>query len=130
MLMAIVGVLVWWYTDGWYQAIRSVQSRLMGLFDYFSIDLLVRTLFSPFRQISAGRIDGAVTEQLRAFGDQLISRFVGASVRLVVMVFGLAAIIISVVLGLLYIVLWAFIPTLPIVGLILSLIGWMPWTIL
>lgn len=127
--MAIVGILMWWYTDGWHQAARNVQSRLMGLFDYFSIDVLVRTLFSPFRQISAGQVDGAITEQLRAFGDQLISRFVGASVRLVVMVIGLAAIVISLVLGLLYIILWAIIPILPIVGLVMSLIGWTPWTI-
>ena len=128
--MVIVGILAWWYTDGWRQAIRGVQSRLAGLFDYFSIDILLRTLFSPFRQISAGKVDGAIGEQLRAFGDQLISRFVGATARLIIMIFGLVAIIGAILFGLLYIVLWAFVPIFPLVGLVMTLIGWIPWTIL
>ena len=130
MLMVIVGILAWWYTDGWHQAIRGVQSRLVGLFDYFSIDILLRTLFSPFRQISAGKIDGSIGDQLRAFGDQLISRLVGATARLIIMIFGLVAIIGAILFGLLYIVLWAFVPIFPLVGLVMTLIGWIPWTIL
>ena len=128
--MVIVGILAWWYTDGWHQAIRGVQSRLVGLFDYFSIDILLRTLFSPFRQISAGKIDGSIGDQLRAFGDQLISRLVGATARLIIMIFGLVAIIGAILFGLLYIVLWAFVPIFPLVGLVMTLIGWIPWTIL
>lgn len=128
--MVIVGILAWWYTDGWHQAIRGVQSRLVGLFDYFSIDILLRTLFSPFRQISAGKIDGSIGDQLRAFGDQLISRLVGATARLIIMIFGLVAIIGAILFGLLYIVLWAFVPIFPLIGLVMTLIGWIPWTIL
>ncbi len=128
--MAIVGILVWWYTDGWRQAVRDVQTRLVGLFDYFSIDILLKTLFSPFRQISAGSVDGPLPVKLRAFGDRLVSRLVGSVVRLIVMLIGLVTIVGALIGGLLYIVLWALLPLAPIVGLILSLIGWVPWTIL
>lgn len=128
--MAIVGILVWWYTQGWRQAIRSVQSRLTGLFDYFSIDILLKTLFAPFRQISAGNVDGPLPVMFRAFIDRLVSRLVGSVVRLIVMLIGIVTILGASAGGLLYIVLWALVPIAPIVGLVLSLIGWTPWTII
>lgn len=127
--MAFVGILLWWYTDGWRQTIRAVRARLISLFDYFSIDILLRTLFSPFRQISAGNVDGALEVKMRAFVDQLVSRMVGGAVRSIVMLVGLVAILLSTVGGVAYILLWALMPIAPIVGLIMALIGWIPWTI-
>jgi hypothetical protein len=96
--------------------------------DYFSIGLLLKTLFSPFRQISAGQVRGPLAVQMRAFFDRLISRLIGAMVRITIMIVGLVAIFFSVIIGVIGLILWAFIPLLPIVGLILWLIGWMPWT--
>ncbi|HTK39914.1 MAG TPA: hypothetical protein VL362_03550 [Patescibacteria group bacterium] len=128
--MAIVGILLWWYTDGWIQTVRSVRLRLAGLFDYFSLDILLKTLFSPFRQISAGTVDGPLPVKFRAFVDRLVSRFVGGIVRLLVLGIGIVSIVVASVVGLGYIFLWAVLPLSPIVGLILSLLGWVPWTIL
>lgn len=125
--MAIVGIFWWWYGAGWKAAVRRVQSRLVGVLDYFSIDLLLRTLFSPFRQISAGAVDGPLPVKLRAFFDKLLSRIIGAIVRTIVMIIGLVAIAIGLVLGLCVIVGWALVPLLPLVGLTLTLTGWMPW---
>jgi hypothetical protein len=130
MPMAIVGILMWWYSAGFRQAIRSVQARLMSMLDYFSIDLLLRTLFSPFRQISAGSVDGPLPLQLRAFVDRLVSRLVGAVVRSIVMVVGIMAILLTVAFGLFYLVFWLSAPLLPLVGLIMMMTGWVPWTIL
>lgn len=98
--------------------------------DYFSIDLLVKTLFSPFRQISAGSVDGPVGLKLRAFFDKLISRIIGGIVRTIVLVIGLVTIILGLVIGVVYLALWAVIPLLPIAGLVLMLTGWVPWTII
>lgn len=127
--MAIVGILMWWYTAGFRQAIRSVQARLISMLDYFSIDLLLRTLLSPFRQISAGAVDGPLPVQLRAFVDRLVSRLVGAVVRSLVMVIGVIAITATIIGGIVYLVIWLSAPFLPLVGLIMMLIGWVPWTI-
>ena len=128
--MAIVGILMWWYTAGFRQALRSVQARLISLLDYFSIGLLLRTLFAPFRQISAGAVDGPLPVQLRAFVDRLVSRLVGAVVRSMVMLIGTVAILLSVIGGLLYLFMWLSAPFLPLVGLIMMLIGWVPWTVI
>ncbi len=125
--MVIVGLLSWWYTIGWKQAAERIIISLAGLLDYFSIGLLLKTLFSPFRQISAGKVNGPLPVQLRAFADRLISRIIGAVIRTMVMFVGIASLLIGVVFGVGYLALWALIPLLPVFGLTLMLGGWIPW---
>lgn len=126
-VMFIAGLLSWWYGQGWRRQFLALSERLAGLMDYFSLDLLVKTLFAPFRQISAGHVDGPLGVKLRAFFDRLVSRMIGAAVRLVMLVVGSLAIILYAVVGLVVVLLWVVIPALPIVGLVLAITGWMPW---
>ena len=128
--MQVVGSILWWYTKGWMVAGKRVALWLDGFLDYFSFDLLIRTLFSPFRQISAGQVDGPLTVKFRAFIDQLISRVIGAIARLIILLIGAVTLIVCCVLGLAYLLVWPLIPALPIVGLVMTLTGWIPWTIL
>ncbi len=125
--MFIVGILSWWYNAGWRQRVTILSERLATTVDYFSIDLLANTLFSPFRQISAANVDGPLSVKLQAFFDRLISRFIGAMVRSSMIVFGIVAIIVHCVVGFVTVVIWAFIPILPVVGIILCISGWIPW---
>lgn len=101
-----------------------VSQRLNRMFDYFSVDILVKTLFSPFRQISAGRVNGPLGIQLRAFVDRLISRLIGAMIRTAVLVFGVITIILTALFGLFELVLWAVLPILPFIGIVLAVSGW------
>lgn len=125
--MFIAGILSWWYGPGWRERVVAMRESLASTMDYFSIGLLLKTLFSPFRQISAGQVRGPLAVQMRAFFDRLISRLIGAMVRTTIIIVGLVAIFFSMVIGVIGLVLWAFIPLLPIAGLVLWLIGWMPW---
>ena len=127
--MFIVGLFSWWYGAGWLRCMAAVRGGLANIYDYFSLDLLLRTLFSPFRQISAGGVRGPIGVQLRAMLDNLISRVIGAFVRTVVIIFGTIALLISCLVGLLRIMLWPFIPVLPVVFVIFALSGWVPWQI-
>ena len=124
-----MGILGWWYGAGWKQRAGMVKERLASFMDYFSIDLLLKTLFTPFRQISAEKTTGSLNVQMHAFFDRLISRIIGMIVRLVMIIIGAAAIILYAIVGLLALILWAFVPLLPILGLVLFLVGWMPWTV-
>lgn len=117
MLMAFFS---WWYKEGWERQITTVKNRLVSLIDTFSIDLILRTLFSPFRQISAEGTQGPIGIQLRAFTDKLISRFIGAMVRTVVLITGCIVIAFSALIGALYLVVWPLIPFAPLVGLIIA----------
>jgi len=128
-IMFILGIFSWWYGAGWRQRITFLQTRLAGVMDFFSIDLLLRTLFSPFRQISAGNVQGPIGVQLQAFFDQLISRLIGAAVRLFMIIFGVISILITTVFGGLLVVAWAFVPMLPIIGVVLWVVRWAPWSL-
>lgn len=116
----------WWYGEGWKRQLQQVTDRMVGLIDMFSIDLILRTLFSPFRQISAGRTDGPIGVQFRAFLDKLISRGIGAMVRTAVLIAGSITIVFSGFIGLLYLIVWPLLPVLPLLGFIMMASGWVP----
>lgn len=122
-MLLVLGLLRWWYTDGWRQRVQLVANRLDGTIDYFSIDLLLKTLFSPFRQISAGRVDGSLEVQMRALIDKLFSRVIGMFIRLIILVIGGVMIALHVLIGLLLLVGWGLVPLLPVAGVILSVLG-------
>lgn len=125
--MFIVGFLSWWYTAGWRQRFVLLRQHMSQTADYFSIDLLLRTFFSPFRQISAGKVRGSFDVQLRAFFDNLISRVIGAFVRGFLVVIGTLWMMIVAIFGGILALLWVVVPLLPIVGIVLALSGWVPW---
>lgn len=124
--MFLVGILSWWYGNGWLSRIQLIKERLATSADYFSVGLLASTLFAPFRQISAGRVSGPIGDQIRAFFDRLISRIVGGFVRTFMIVFGLVAMFIQAVFGGIVLLLWLILPLLPAVGLIATVLGWVP----
>jgi len=122
-----IAVVSWWYTTGWgLERSRGVE-RLARYYDFFSLDLLIKTLFSPFRQISVGKVNGPLAVQWRAFIDRVISRFIGAMIRTFMIVFGSLAIIGIGLVTLIQIALWPLLPFLPVLGLILASTGWIPW---
>lgn len=128
-VMVIVGLFLWWYGAGWKERFLMVRDNIATLYDYFSLDLLIRTLFAPFRQISAGRVRGPIGVQLRAWFDRLISRVIGAIVRSMVIVIGIFALVVAAVIGMIRLIAWPLIPVSPIIAVVFALIGWVPWTI-
>lgn len=128
-IMFILGILSWWYGAGWRRRAIDLRDQLTATVDFFSIDLLLRTLFSPFRQISAGKVNGPIGVQLQAFFDRLISRLIGGMVRSFMVLMGTVAILLNTILGLVVLLLWGAVPLLPLVGLWLFIAGWMPWNL-
>jgi len=124
--MFLVGILSWWYGDGWRQRFALIKARLGRTGDYFSIELLLSTLFSPFRQISTGSVSGPLAVQMRAVFDRLLSRLIGALVRTAVLIVGVFVIGAQIVTGVIILALWALIPLFPVISLIASVIGWVP----
>ena len=127
--MIVVGFFSWWYGGGWRQRVVEMRDMLLHLYDYFSIDILVRTWFAPFRQISAERVQGPAGVQLRAWFDKLISRFIGAFIRSVTIIAGIVVLTLAALFALVQVVIWPIVPLLPIVLVVLSVIGWVPWRV-
>jgi len=124
--MFLLGILSWWYGVGWLARFQSAKERLAISADFFSIGLLITTIFAPFRQISAGRVNGPIGAQLRAFLDRLISRLIGALVRLSMIIIGSIVLIFQTIFGALLIAIWPIMPLFVVVGLILMVTGWVP----
>lgn len=124
--MFLVGILSWWYGDGWRQRLNLLGARIDRINDFFSVGLLARTLFSPFRQISAGVVSGPIGVQARALVDQLISRMIGFFVRGFMILLGIVVMILVAVWGIVLVIGWAIIPLFPIIGLVMVAIGWVP----
>lgn len=121
--MAIPNFFIWWYTRGWAFFVHQTIERGTHISEYFSIPDLLKTLFRPFRQISANErgkgIQGAVT----VFLDQFISRFVGFLARIVIIIAGLVVLFLYLIVSIVAAILWPLMPVAPIIGLILSFMG-------
>ncbi len=124
--MFLAGIMSWWYGDGLRLRLAMIGGRIARTNDFFSIGLLASTLFSPYRQISAGKVSGPLPLQLRAFVDRLISRLIGAVVRAFMIVFGVVAIGLQVIGGTIVVFFWMLIPLFPVIGLLMTVIGWVP----
>jgi hypothetical protein len=98
---------------------------MSNIADFFSVGLLARTLFQPFRQISANETGerGGVQGALVAFFDRLLSRFIGLMVRTGLIIAGILVMTTSFVMGLVLAVIWPCVPLLPVVGIIVSMTG-------
>lgn len=121
--MFLVGIFQWWYGAGLGKHMRSSYTAILRTADFFSVTLLAKTLFAPFRQISAASVQGPLPVQLHAFFDKLFSRCIGAVFRTMMILIGLVAILVRTFVSGLSIFFWAILPLTPIIGAGLWLMG-------
>ena len=124
--MFLRGIISWWYINGFIGRVQMMRGRLRTSADFFSVRLLVSTLFSPFRQISAENAAISLNDRIRAFFDKLLSRVIGATVRSFTIIFGLVFMFLQILFGAAILVFWLLVPLLVVVGLIASVIGLVP----
>lgn len=125
--MLLVGFLSWWYGAGWRGQLSRIGRQLAGVNDFFSIPLLLKTLFAPFRQISAGVTGKSIGDKFRAWGDRMFSRIIGGVMRIFMIIFGTLTLLAVLILSLLRLLFWPIFPLLPVVGVILMLSVGAPW---
>lgn len=124
MLMAFIS---WWYGKGWAWRAERILDGLERSMDTFSLGLLAKTWFAPFRQIDAGGVVGGSLEvRFRKALDKLFSRFIGAFLRTIVMMVGVVWISAKAIWGMAVLILHPFLPFLPIVFVVIFTTGWVP----
>ena len=113
---------VWWYGPGWLQAWKNSTLWVKNVSQAFSVDVLLKTLFAPWKRIVSlpGR---SLDEKFRAMIDNLVSRVIGFAVRIIVLIAALVMIATTAVAGLALAVLWPLIPVLGIGLIIWGIIG-------
>src|SRR5260221_12930004 len=79
--MLLVAFVQWWYGPGWRNASSRLLTRIRETFLTFSVPILLRTMFQPWRRIIT--YPGAsIGDRMRAVLDNVVSRAVGFTVRL------------------------------------------------
>lgn len=121
--MFLVGIFQWWYGAGWLRHVRRSYVGILRTADVFSIGLLLKTLFNPFKQISAADVNGSLPVQFQAFLDKLFSRAVGTAIRSFTIIIGLVVIVIRTLWTCVSIVAWTLLPLMPIVGVVFWMMG-------
>ncbi|MEK7575131.1 MAG: hypothetical protein AAB511_02785 [Patescibacteria group bacterium] len=112
--MAFVQVLsfyiLWHYTKAWQDLFRIISNYLWFVSNYFSIGLLWRTLFDPWRRMSIVGGKGSKDSFVGAILINTFMRAVGFLIRTVTILGGLFVLLIAVSLSCILILAWAFLP--------------------
>ncbi|MCA9325867.1 hypothetical protein KDA23_07485 [Candidatus Saccharibacteria bacterium] len=119
--MLVLEFVKWWYGRGWAGALGNVKGRAEALSEMFSVSILLRTLFSPWRRIITYPGAG-LDAHLRAFVDNLVSRFIGFLVRVTVLVTAGVVFGFMIIASAIELIAW---PLVPVAG-----IGLIVWGIL
>lgn len=122
MIDMIVVMFKWWYSEGWKHAFMSVILRSNNMLEKFSVPILLKTLFEPWKQIKSYAGSGSsLNDKAYVLFDNAFARTFGFILRINLIII---AMIISVLVGLVSLVLaivWPVIPFLPVVFVVLGL---------
>jgi len=120
--MFMLGLFKWWYGDGWKGVLGATNRRLQGLSEMFSINILLRTLFAPWKRVVTNP-GASLDAKIAAFGDNIVSRAVGFTVRFFVLFAACVSFILLLVAGLAEILVW---PLVPLAGVALIIKAFLP----
>jgi hypothetical protein len=119
--MLTLELFTWWFSQGWLQVIKGSGRRLVRISNVFSVPILLRTLLAPWRRIIT--YPGAsIDAQLRALADNLVSRLIGFTVRIIVLITASLVLLVTLVVSILSIVLWPLVP-IAVFGLLIKGFG-------
>lgn len=113
-------MISWWYSRGLKWVLNGILKRVENINEAFSVGILLRTLFAPWKQIQTPQ---TFQNFLQSSVDNFISRFIGATVRSGMLFAAFCSISFVIIFGLAILIIWPFMPLL-IIGLpIISLFG-------
>ncbi len=119
--MLATSLFTWWYGVGWKLVAKSITKRLDRTLASFSVPTLARTLFSPWKRIVSAPGAG-IAAHIQAMGDNLVSRFVGFTVRLMVLLAATVSMAVIAVTGVIQIIAWPLVPIVIPIFIIMGLV--------
>ncbi len=110
-LVIFPGYFLWHYTTAFKNITHVWLNMLWFMNRLFSVPLLLRTLFSPWKRMTE---DEKVGFNLERWAENVVanimSRIVGAIVRLPIILLGIFALISTSIFGLLFYIFWVLAP--------------------
>jgi hypothetical protein len=109
--------LVWHYLDSPKAILKAFKNFLVFNFNFFSIGLLAKTLFSHWRRYREFYPRGFdIKRYFQVWIGNMISRCLGAFVRIVTIMVGLIVEILILIAGVIVFLAWIFLPVFLIFG--------------
>lgn len=103
--------IVWHYTSGLGAGVLTLWSLLRFIYHFFSLPILVTTLFSPWRRLSEAYPRYLRPgEWLSALVVNTLMRMVGALIRLGLIVVGGATLVVAAIISVLLMIIWLLLP--------------------
>lgn len=110
-LLVFGDYLSWHYAGAFRDIIRLWVNMLWFLNHFFSIPILARTLFAPFKRITDKAKKGASPQAfIETFMFNGMTRIVGAFMRIGLIITGIAFLLVTLVGGIVLLALWAALP--------------------
>lgn len=120
--MLALEFFTWWYSQGWQQLAKNMQRRISKTSSMFSVPILLRTLFSPWKRIITYP-GSSLDTKIHAFSDNMVSRFVGFTVRLLVLFTATIMLLIVSVVAIIELIVWPLLPILTVVTIVKGILG-------
>lgn len=119
MFFSLLAYAQWHYTDALLLYIRILKNFWWFVVTYFSLPLLFKTLFVPYKRLTEIS-DGTVGSWLEASVMNTLSRFVGFLVRLCLLIMGFLTLILLTIGGIAGYAIWLILPIIPSVLLLVG----------
>jgi len=100
----------WWYGQELIFLWKSITIITRKIFHSFSVGILIKTLFDPWKKDVLSAENASLDVKFQILIGNLVSRFVGAIVRLVTIFIGLSFTVISFIVMFIGLLVWFFMP--------------------
>jgi hypothetical protein len=111
----------WWYSKGIYDFFIYLKAIFLKITDIFSVRLLLRTFFSPWKRDVTPMESLPLNLMLQVIIFNLVSRLIGAFIKAIILFIYFIALAIFLSLTLFLVMLWLLLPLITILGLIIGI---------
>jgi len=102
--------ILWHYTKAWQDIFRIIGNYLWFVGNFFSINLLLRTLFFPWKRLSVKGGKGTSDSFLGAVLVNIMMRVIGFLARTLTIVAGICSLFLTLILSAILMAAWLFLP--------------------
>lgn len=114
----ILQYLEWYFIERTLKILKAWKGLIFSYFNYFSVLILIKTFFSPWRGISEGYGRGLdIQRYTEAFALNTMSRIIGVIYRTFFLIIAVFAETIIIVGGIVIFILWLLFPVLAVLAI-------------
>lgn len=110
-MLFVLYYIKWHYTQALFDLVNILKNFIWFFFEFFSIKLFFKTLFSPFHRLGQTYKGGINIENyFETFIVNALMRIVGFFLRLTLIIIGFTAIIFTILFGAFFVFVWLLSP--------------------